>query len=54
MAMAKVKLEQLVQHGELLDRYGAKLRILGERDLIPEDVLPHVDRAIEMTKHNNE
>lgn len=54
MAMAKVKLEQLVQHGELLDRYGAKIRILGERDLIPDDVLPYVDRAIEMTKHNNE
>ncbi|RYP74475.1 hypothetical protein DL771_002949 [Monosporascus sp. 5C6A] len=54
MAMAKVKLEQLVQHGELLHRYGAKIRVLGERELIPEDVLPHVDRAIEMTKHNND
>lgn len=54
MAMAKVKLEQLVQHGELLDRYGAGIRVLGERDLIPADVLPYVDRAIEMTKHNKE
>ncbi|KAI5858303.1 Undecaprenyl diphosphate synthase [Durotheca rogersii] len=54
MAMAKVKLEQLVQHGELLDRYGAGIRVLGERDLIPDDVLPYVDRAIEMTKDNKE
>lgn len=54
MAMAKVKLEQLVQHGELLDRYGACIRVLGERDLIPDDVLPFVDRAMEMTKHNKE
>jgi ditrans,polycis-polyprenyl diphosphate synthase len=54
MAMAKVKLEQLVQHGELLDRYGACIRVLGERDLIPDDVLPFVDRAVEMTKHNKE
>ncbi|KAI0007961.1 Undecaprenyl diphosphate synthase [Xylariaceae sp. FL0662B] len=54
MAMAKVKLEQLVQHGELLDRYGAGIRVLGERDLIPDDVLPFVDRAIEMTKHNKD
>ncbi|KAI0884861.1 Undecaprenyl diphosphate synthase [Annulohypoxylon maeteangense] len=54
MAMAKVKLEQLVQHGELLDRYGAGVRVLGERDLIPDDVLPFVDRAIEMTKHNKD
>jgi ditrans,polycis-polyprenyl diphosphate synthase len=54
MAMAKVKLENLVEHGALLDRYGAKIKVLGERDLIPDDVLPYVDRAIEMTKHNNE
>lgn len=54
MAMAKVKLEQLVQHGELLDRYGAGIRVLGERSLIPDDVLVYVDRAIEMTKHNKE
>ncbi|KAI0025904.1 di-trans,poly-cis-decaprenylcistransferase [Xylariomycetidae sp. FL0641] len=54
MAMAKVKLEQLVQHGELLDRYGAGIRVLGERDMIPDDVLPYVDRAIEMTKHNKD
>lgn len=52
MKMAKVKLEQLCQHGELLDRYGACIRVLGERDLIPDDVLPFVDKAIEMTKHN--
>ncbi|TRX94617.1 hypothetical protein FHL15_004389 [Xylaria flabelliformis] len=54
MALAKVKLEQLVQHGELLDRYGACIRVLGERDLIPDDVLPFVDRAVEMTKHNKD
>ncbi|KAI0162940.1 Decaprenyl diphosphate synthase-like protein [Pestalotiopsis sp. NC0098] len=52
MKMAKIKLEQLCQHGALLDRYGACIRVLGERDLIPEDVLPFVDRAVEMTKHN--
>ncbi|KAK8094186.1 Di-trans-poly-cis-decaprenylcistransferase [Apiospora hydei] len=54
MKMAKLKLEQLCQHGELLDRYGAGIRVLGERDLIPDDVLPFVDRAIEMTKHNTD
>ncbi|KAI1858660.1 hypothetical protein JX265_010753 [Neoarthrinium moseri] len=52
MKMAKIKLEQLCQHGALLDRYGACIRVLGERDLIPPDVLPYVDRAVEMTKHN--
>ncbi|KAI0136949.1 Decaprenyl diphosphate synthase-like protein [Xylariales sp. AK1849] len=52
MKMAKIKLEQLCQHGELLDRYGACVRVLGERDMIPADVLPFVDKAVEMTKHN--
>ncbi|KAI2631622.1 di-trans,poly-cis-decaprenylcistransferase [Xylaria nigripes] len=54
MTLAKVKLEQLVQHGEILDRYGACIRVLGERSLIPDDVLPFVDRAVEMTKHNKD
>ena len=52
MKMAKVKLEQLCQHGELLDRYGARIQILGERSLIPKDVLPFVDKAVEMTSGN--
>ena len=34
MEMAKVKLSQLSQHGDLLDRYGASVRILGQRDLV--------------------
>ena len=53
MDMAKVKLSQLVQHGELLDRYGASIRILGERGLIKPDVLEAVDRAISITSGND-
>ena len=52
MAMAKIKLKQLVQHGELLDRYDARIRILGQRELIKPDVLEAVDKAVEMTSHN--
>ena len=54
MQLAKVKLAQLSQHGELLDRYGASVRILGEKYRIPPDVLEVCDRAVEMTKNNNE
>ncbi|KAK1761051.1 Decaprenyl diphosphate synthase-like protein [Echria macrotheca] len=54
MQLAKVKLEQLIQHGELLDRYGASVRVLGERDLLPPDVLEVIDRAVSTTKHNKE
>ncbi|KAK5074823.1 cis-prenyltransferase [Lithohypha guttulata] len=54
MDMAKIKLTQLSQHGELLDRYGARIRILGQRELLKPDVLEAMDRACDMTKHNTE
>jgi ditrans,polycis-polyprenyl diphosphate synthase len=53
MEMAKVKLEQLAQHGELLDRYGARIRILGERELLRKDVLEAVNHAESLTRNNN-
>jgi ditrans,polycis-polyprenyl diphosphate synthase len=52
MQLAKVKLEQLMQHGELLDRYGASVRVLGRLDLLPPDVLEVVEQAVENTKKN--
>jgi ditrans,polycis-polyprenyl diphosphate synthase len=54
MEMAKVKLSQLAQHGDLLDRYGASIRILGQRDLVKPDVLEAIDKAMEMTSKNEE
>jgi len=52
MDMAKTKLVQMSQHGELFDRYGAAVRILGDRSLVRGDVLEQVDKAVEMTKDN--
>ncbi|KAK4213218.1 putative undecaprenyl diphosphate synthase-domain-containing protein [Rhypophila decipiens] len=52
MQLAKLKLEQLVQHGEILERYGARIKILGQRDMLSPDVLEVMDRAEETTKHN--
>lgn len=52
MDMAKVKLSQLAQHGELLERYGAKLEFLGQRDMIRPDVLEAIDKAIKLTAGN--
>lgn len=54
MEMARVKLSQMAQHGEILDRYGAKVRILGRLDLLRPDVLAAVDRAVDMTKNNGD
>lgn len=54
MEMAKVKLSQLAQHGDLLDRYGASIRILGQRELVKPDVLEAIDRAVELTSRNGQ
>src|SRR5699024_6249509 len=54
MEMAKVKLSQMAQHGDLLDRYGAKVRILGRLDLLKPDVLAAVNRAEELTSRNGD
>ena len=53
MEMAKTKLVQMSQHGELLERYGAAVRVLGDRTFLPEDVLTEVEKAIDMTKQND-
>lgn len=52
--MAKIKLGQLSQHGELLDRYGASVRVLGQRNLLKPDVLHAIDEAVNLTKNNGE
>ncbi|KAF2116062.1 dehydrodolichyl diphosphate synthase [Lophiotrema nucula] len=52
MAMAKLKLNQLSEHGALLDRYGASIRILGQRELVRPDVLEAVDKAVALTAKN--
>lgn len=52
MEMAKIKLVQLAQHGELMDRYGASIRVLGSRDLVKPDVVEAMDKAVELTKNN--
>jgi ditrans,polycis-polyprenyl diphosphate synthase len=54
MEMAKVKLSQMAQHGDLLDQYGAKVRVLGRLDLLKPDVLEAVNRAVDLTSRNGD
>lgn len=54
MDLFKVKLAQISQHGELLDQYGASIRILGQRDLIRPDILEACNNAVEVTRGNGE
>lgn len=52
MDMAKTKLVQLSEHGALLERYGAKVQILGDQSLMREDVRMEMQRAVEMSSGN--
>ncbi|KAF2153206.1 Undecaprenyl diphosphate synthase [Myriangium duriaei CBS 260.36] len=54
MDMAKFKLNQVVQHGELLQRYGAKIQVLGQKSRLRKDVIEAIDHAVDMTKDNGE
>ena len=53
MDIAKIKLGQLSQHGDLMDRYGACIKVLGQTSMLNSDVIAAVNKAVEMTKHNN-
>ena len=53
MSMAKVKLFQLLQHGDLLERYGVSLRVFGKRELLNPDLFEDINRAVEVTSNNS-
>lgn len=52
MLLAKTKLLQLVQHGELMERYDARIKICGKQDLIPDDVMEIMNKAVDATSKN--
>ena len=54
MDMAQVKLAQLIQHGDLLDRYGASIRILGQKELVRPELLKAINDAVDLTSRNGE
>ncbi|KDQ12894.1 hypothetical protein BOTBODRAFT_176038 [Botryobasidium botryosum FD-172 SS1] len=53
MSLCKTKLEELCQHGELLDKYGVRLNVIGRKSLLPSDVQEIVRKAESATRHNN-
>ncbi|KAG7729541.1 hypothetical protein KL948_003695 [Ogataea haglerorum] len=52
MKLAKSKMKQVVDNGELCHKYGVKIRILGNLKLLPADVRESLLEAQEMTKNN--
>ncbi|WWC62522.1 di-trans,poly-cis-decaprenylcistransferase [Kwoniella dejecticola CBS 10117] len=52
MRLAKDRLAELCQHGELLEEYGVKIKFIGQISLFPPDVQQAVREMEEMTKHH--
>ncbi|RLV93557.1 Dehydrodolichyl diphosphate synthase complex subunit RER2 [Spathaspora sp. JA1] len=52
MDLAKSKFKQINNHGELCQEYGVKVRILGNKSLLPKDVLEILNETEEISKNN--
>ncbi|KAG0674713.1 cis-prenyltransferase [Pichia californica] len=52
MELAKTKFKQVVGNGEICEQFGIQIRILGDLDLVPDDVKQVLLQAQEITKHN--
>ncbi|KAF8967273.1 Decaprenyl diphosphate synthase-like protein [Flammula alnicola] len=53
MMLAEEKLVELCEHGDLLDEYGVRLNVVGKPQLLPDSVQKAVQKAENMTCHNN-
>ncbi|KAL6944730.1 hypothetical protein ACO0RG_001476 [Hanseniaspora osmophila] len=53
MELARKRILQIVQHGELCAKYGVKVRILGDRSLLDDDVLEELQKAEKITESNS-
>jgi len=52
MSLAKTKLLELSSHGDLLNKYGVRIRFIGRREMLPEDVRRGVEKMEAMTAGN--
>ncbi|CCK72198.1 ditrans,polycis-polyprenyl diphosphate synthase KNAG_0J01170 [Huiozyma naganishii CBS 8797] len=52
MELAKERIRQLTEHGELAHKYDIRIRVIGEISLLDEDLLEELLKTTEMTKNN--
>ncbi|KAF7796476.1 hypothetical protein EIP86_007653 [Pleurotus ostreatoroseus] len=53
MQLAEEKLVEIAQHGDLLDQYGVRLNVLGQKERLPASVRDAIKRAEDMTAGND-
>lgn len=52
MNLAKTRIRQITEHGELAHKYGIRVRIVGELSLLDEELLEEIKIATETTRNN--
>ncbi|SCU80470.1 LAME_0B03312g1_1 [Lachancea meyersii CBS 8951] len=52
MNLARSGIRQVVQNGEMAEKFGVKIKVIGDRRLLPDDVLQEIETAEEITKNN--
>lgn len=53
MELAKLRFSQMVEQGEICEQFGIKIKVLGDKSLLPVEVLKVLNQAEEITKNNN-
>ncbi|CAG8507045.1 905_t:CDS:2 [Ambispora leptoticha] len=53
MNLARKKLRELYENNDVVSKYGVSIRILGNKTLLPEDLLIEMEKAEDATKRNN-
>ncbi|EDO19297.1 hypothetical protein Kpol_1036p40 [Vanderwaltozyma polyspora DSM 70294] len=53
MKLASDRIRQITEHGDLAEKYGIRVRVIGDLSLLPTDVLKDIELATEITKNNN-
>lgn len=54
MELAKEKIKQITQHGDIAEKYGIRIRVIGNRSLLPADVIEEVEKAERITENNKD
>lgn len=52
MQLARERIRQLADKGELAEKYGIRVKVIGDLNLLPKDIYNEVERTTELTKNN--
>ncbi|CCD25931.2 ditrans,polycis-polyprenyl diphosphate synthase NDAI_0G01550 [Naumovozyma dairenensis CBS 421] len=53
MNLARLRIKQIVDKGEMAEKYGIKVKIIGDTSLLDADLIKDIQNAMEITKNNN-